>query len=61
MKEVLREGYSCQAKLINLFKCHSCGTIFRTDEYALRPNHKKGTLYVSTCPICGKEDCDEDV
>jgi hypothetical protein len=54
MKEIIRKG-NPKSNEPHIFRCRFCSTIFKTDEYEVKPDYHNGTLYVSVCPVCNKE------
>lgn len=52
MKEIIREGNT--GNDIRIFRCRSCKTIFKTDEYDVKPDYRNGTFCVAICPMCNK-------
>jgi hypothetical protein len=58
MKVIIRNG-SFKEKEVTVFICNCCRTVFKTDEYDVKPDYHNGTFYVSTCPKCSNEYCHE--
>ena len=59
MKEIIRKGPQ-QSKEPHIFRCRYCQTIFKTDEYDVKPDYHNGTFYVSVCPVCNKKEAYEE-
>lgn len=58
MKVIIRK-YNI-ADDIRIFRCRSCQTIFKTDEYRIKPDYHNGTFYIAVCPVCDKEKAYEE-
>ena len=59
MKEIIRKG-NIVVKDVHVFRCRFCQTIFRTDEYRVKPDYHNGTFYIAVCPVCNKEEAYEE-
>lgn len=44
----------------HIFRCRFCSTIFKTDEYKVKPDYHNGTYFRAVCPVCGKEEAYEE-
>ena len=59
MKVILRKGNMVEHET-RIFRCRFCSTIFKTDEYKVKPDYRNGTFYVAECPVCNKEQAYEE-
>ena len=59
MKEIIRK-HNIIDDDIRVFRCRFCQTIFKTDEYNVKPDYRNGTLYIAVCHVCNKEKAYEE-
>lgn len=59
MTVILRKG-NPKTNEPHVFKCTFCSTIFKTDEYRIKPDHHNGTFFIAVCPICNRMKAYED-
>lgn len=44
----------------HIFRCRFCSTIFKTDEYDVKPDYRNGTYFIAVCPVCGGKKAYEE-